>query len=203
MRQLAWAAAVLGLAATTAGRARAAIVLTATESNGAVVISGGGTANLAGLTFVFGGGFAAAVAPADPLVLIGPTDTTGADTYKMLTGPGLTGPGNFGTGMFNTAVNGMGDRFGITTDNGTILLAVPTGYASGAALQGTGTFSSSFASLGMTPGTYVWKWGAGATADSLTLQVGTSTAPVPEPSSLALAGVAVAAGLLAWSRRSR
>jgi hypothetical protein len=189
MRRLAWAAAILGLAATTAPRAHAEILLTATESSGAVVISGGGTANLADLTLAFGGDFASSIAPADPLLLMGPSGTGTADLYGT-----LTGPGNFGSGMYTTVSDGTGDRFGLTTDNGALLLALPTGYVSETTLQGTITFASTttFASLGLTPGTYVWRWGAGANADSLTLQFGISTSPVPEPSTLALA---IAGGL--------
>ena len=40
---------------------------------------------------------------------------------------------------------------------------MPTGYVSGAALSDDMTFNNStFASLGVTPGTYVWSWGQGA-----------------------------------------
>jgi hypothetical protein len=169
------------LAATTAPRAHAEILLTATESSGAVVISGAGTANLADLTLAFGGDFASSIAPVDPLLLMGPSGSGTADLYGT-----LTGPGNFGSGMYTTASDGTGDRFGLTTDNGALLLALPTGYVSETTLQGTITFASTtFARLGLTPGTYVWKWGAGANADSLTLQFGISTSPVPEPSTLA------------------
>jgi hypothetical protein len=60
---------------------------------------------------------------------------------------------------------------------------------------------ATFASLGVTPGTYVWAWGSAATADSLTLQIG--PAAVPEPVSLSLLAVGVA-GLAVrhWRRRT-
>jgi hypothetical protein len=51
----------------------------------------------------------------------------------------------------------------------------------------TSTFSAkTFASLGISPGTYTWSWGSGGSADSLTLVI------VPEPASigLVLAGLA-------------
>jgi hypothetical protein len=63
---------------------------------------------------------------------------------------------------------------------------VPHLYVSDSALSDSATWTnSSFSSLGVTPGTYVWTWGSGADADSLTLDV------VPAP---ALSGLP----LLAW-----
>ena len=42
-----------------------------------------------------------------------------------------------------------------------------------------------FASLGLTPGTYVYTWGAGGHADSFTIDI-TSTSAIPEPSTWAM-----------------
>jgi hypothetical protein len=59
---------------------------------------------------------------------------------------------------------------------------VPTGYVSGAALSNTSTYdNATFASLGVTPGAYVWTWGSGAHIDSFTLVIG-----APEPSGVLL-----------------
>ena len=64
------------------------------------------------------------------------------------------------------------------------VLVVPRGYVSGDPLSDTSIYSgATFATLGVTPGTYVWKWGEGATADSFTLQIGGG---VPEPSTWAM-----------------
>ena len=55
-------------------------------------------------------------------------------------------------------------------------LRVPAGYVSGTALSGSAIYSdASLATLGVTPGTYVWKWGTGAN-QNFTLQIKT---PVP------------------------
>ena len=43
------------------------------------------------------------------------------------------------------------------------LLIVPRGYVSGTFLSDSATYSGkTFATLGVTPGTYVWTWGTGA-----------------------------------------
>ena len=72
---------------------------------------------------------------------------------------------------------------------------MPQGYVSGGALSDSMTFNNAtFASLGVTPGTYVWTWGTGAN-QNFTLQIG--PAGVPDAGStlsllsFALLGVAV------------
>jgi hypothetical protein len=52
-------------------------------------------------------------------------------------------------------------------------LIVPFDYVSGDPLSASSTYvGATIASLGMTPGEYVWTWGSGDTADSFTLNVG-------------------------------
>ena len=47
---------------------------------------------------------------------------------------------------------------------------MPQGYVSGAALSDSMTFNNAtFASLGVTPGTYVWSWGTGLANQNFTL----------------------------------
>ena len=50
---------------------------------------------------------------------------------------------------------------------------MPQGYVSGAALSNSMTFNNAtFASLGVTPGTYVWTWGTGLPNQNFTLIIG-------------------------------
>jgi hypothetical protein len=57
------------------------------------------------------------------------------------------------------------------------VLTVPQGYAS-AALSDSMTFNNAtFASLGVTPGTYVWTWGTGLENQNFTLVIGGAGVP--------------------------
>ena len=114
------------------------------------------------------------------LILTGPAPSGAALRVNGF----VTGPTNFGSGDSQiVASSGSGDLVGITgvgALGGT--LALPKNYVSGAALSDTSTYdNATFASLGVTPGTYTWTWGTGATADSFALQVGPAAMPVPEP----------------------
>jgi hypothetical protein len=203
MRRVMFAAVMLGLMAGATGRAHAGIIMTLSETGGNVVLSGSGTANLAGLTFNNQNQIFSTVVPNGSAFATGPAGPVGpVDEYRT-----VTGPTSFGQGGFTAATSGTGDRFGIDelvfNQVLTLVLIVPRNYASGSTLNGSGTYvGSTFASLGATPGTYLYTWGTGANADSLTLQIG--TAAVPEPSSLALCGIAGAIGLtVARVRRKR
>jgi hypothetical protein len=77
---------------------------------------------------------------------------------------------------------------------------LPQGYVSGDPLSDSATYTgATFASLGVTPGTYVWTWGSGADADNFTLQIGPTAAP--EPSSLLLLAGALTGFLLVCASR--
>src|SRR5262249_31483469 len=105
------------------------------------------------------------------LIQIGAAPHPNLDSYR-----GFTGPTNFGFGTQFLADIGSGDFVGL---RGNIalgglgnLLFVPTGYVSGTALLDSMTFNNAtFASLGVTPGTYVWTWGDGAN-QRFTLRIG-------------------------------
>ncbi len=173
--------------------AHAVLVTTVTEVGSDVVFSGTGTLNVSDLAIesfsstngvpsvnAAGGSFTV-----DPDLINTPTD--------LYSGTFVT-PGPFGSGSLSFGSSGSGDVFGI----GNTRIVVPDGYVSGSSLTGSSTYSGdSFASLGLTPGSYTWTWGSGANADSLTLNI----SAVPEPSSFvffSLIGLGVT-----WSRARR
>jgi hypothetical protein len=87
------------------------------------------------------------------------------------------------------------------------MLDVPAGYISGTALSGSATFADqTLASLGLTPGTYVYKWnssaaGAALEDDSLTVHI---SGGIPEPSTRALMALGFAGlGVAGWRSRRR
>jgi hypothetical protein len=162
-----------------------------------VVASGSGPIDLTGLNFGFPfSGFLASIRPFDAQITTGPTSGT-ADIYFGM----ISGPTSFGSGVLLTfASSGSGDAVGSLLEaggGGNDLLVVPQGYVSGNALLDSSTYNNAtFASLGVTPGTYVWTWGAGMN-QNFTLQIGS----VPDVgSTVSLLGCALL-GLAALRRK--
>jgi hypothetical protein len=110
-----------------------------------------------------------------------------AGIYTVMTYTGLTGPAtNFGSGgiAFASSAHGIFAGIYISSDfYGVPVIYLPIDYNSGTPLAGSLTWNNaSFASLGVTPGAYVWTWGTGA-EQSYTLRIA-----VPEPATLAMFG---------------
>ena len=191
---------LFGIAVTSLFFVRPAQAYTVTlEQVGSnVVATGSGAINLTGL-------------PINPITLstssildarrgdisTGPTGISFVDVYAAV----LTGPPNFGSGSAFFPDAGSGDLVGISIDQG--LLFVPHGYVSNAALSDSMTFNNAtFASLFVTPGTYVWTWGTGLANQNFTLQIGSVGIPgVPDGgSTVSLFGCALL-GLAALRRK--
>jgi hypothetical protein len=164
-----------------------------------VVANGSGAFNLTGLTFFLPGiDFTARIRAGGGVIITGPPGGSGdVDIYT-----GFTGPTSFGSGFFFFPNTGSGDIVRIDAQSSFGgLLAVPPGYVSGTALSDSMTFNNAtLASLGVTPGTYVWTWGTGAD-QNFTLQIG--PAGVPDAgSTLSLLSLA-SLGLVALRRKLR
>jgi hypothetical protein len=189
-------AAVLMGCGLCARPVQAAFIVTLEQVGSNVVATGTGTIDLSGLSLGCNGcdGYSGYVIPNQ------------GNQEQLIVGSGLidgyagaTGPTNFGPGNGYTPANSnSGDVVGELVP-GTI--EVPHGYVSGDPLSDTSTYlGATFASLGVTPGTYVWTWGT-AGDDSFTLQIGPSA--VPEPSSLPLVALPLGFVMLLAARRRR
>jgi len=110
----------------------------------------------------------------------------------------ITGPTSFGSGGLTNASSGSGFLVGI---NGALdQVFIPGGITTNQPLPGSATWNNAtFASLGLTPGTYTWTWGTGLPNQNYTLIIG--GAGVPDGgSTVSLLGYALL-GLAALRRK--
>ena len=149
--------------------ARAAYTVAYSQDGADVVASGHGTIDLGALSYLqTDSGFATAqLYPLLGIALAGPAAGNGSiDIYE-----GASGPRALGAGGFAAATSGSGDFAGVGGAGG--FVSVPEGYVSKAALSDFSAYSgATLASLGLTPGAYVFRWGSGADADSVTVEIG-------------------------------
>jgi hypothetical protein len=159
--------------------AQAGYTVTLQQVGPNVVATGSGAINLKGLKF----DYSTSVNPGLRGGVLGVFGTafisTGPTSSSVNTYFGGTGPTHFGSPFSHTrpASSGSGDMVGIGEDFwGDVHITVPAGYVSGDALSDTATYSGmTFATLGVTPGTYVWTWGKEAKPDNFTLQIPPAT----------------------------
>ena len=171
-----------------------AFTVTLEQVGANVVATGSGAIDLTGLTFQVNFLNAPPQIQANFSLLI--TGPGGANQSQYT---GFIGPTNFGSGPLIFADTGSGDGVGIVGSGSNTFLLVPQGYASGSALSSSATWTgATFASLGVTPGTFVWTWGTGAN-QNFTLIIG--GAGVPDGgSTVSLLGCALL-GLAALRRK--
>jgi hypothetical protein len=171
------AACALVVGATAAANASSYTVTlqeVVTGSGTNVVATGSGTIDLTALTFQFLTFDQAQIVPSSAGIVTGPTSSTEVKEYIG----SVSGPTSFGTGTDTLANSGSGDLvlFAAEPPNANSPFLVPLNYVSGAALSSTSTWdNATFASLGITPGTYTWTWGTGADQGSFTI----TTTPLP------------------------
>jgi PEP-CTERM motif len=173
----AFGAAMLIGTGLSAPPAEAAFVMTLEQDGPNVVATGSGTIDLVGLSPAGGGsGLAGQIDPSMSAIVAGATGTIANYEFS-------NGPTNFGTGGTVAASSGSGDLVFVI---GSMFIGVPGGYVSDSFLSDQATWdNATFASPGVTPGTYKWTWGSGADADSFTLIAGAAPA-APEPSTWAM-----------------
>ena len=140
-----------------------------------VVATGSGAINLTGLTFSGSAGVNPEIHPAAAEEQFGGGIYTGPTSSSVDFYDGATGPTSFGSGGLTLASSGSGDMVGIDNLISGLevehALIVPRGYVSGTLLSNSATWSGkTFATLGVTPGTYVWTWGTGAN-QNFTLEI--------------------------------
>jgi len=145
--------------------AQAGYTVTLQQIGPNVVATGSGPINLTGLTFFQSGSLDPQVSPYSMLLplhgIIGISTGPTSSNVDIYSSP--TGPTSFGTRGPTAASSGSGDMVGIARIFWGSSLSVPTGYVSGTALSGMAIYTGkTFATLGVTPGTYVWTWGIGA-----------------------------------------
>src|SRR4029077_7822275 len=130
--------------------AQAAYVVTLPQQGPNVVATGSGTIDLTGLSFQFNQpNDPSSMDPSVPEIVAGATGTLAL--YE-----GSTGPTNFGSGGVIFASSASGDLVALDTSGG---IGVPAGYLSGGPLSDSATYdNTALASLGVTPGKYVWTW---------------------------------------------
>ncbi len=184
-------------------KAAAIMSITFTETGGNnVALTLNGSLNVTGLSpnpssYSGLGG----VIPNDGFVVISPGVALNTDVYAGA----LTAPDNlaFGTSGFTSNNTALGSFFGLdpldALGGGSSVFFL-VGY-NGEQLNGTVSYTGTFASLGLTPGTYTSGFNSGDNADSITINVGATPVPLESDAAPILGSVAFIGAGVWWKRR--
>jgi hypothetical protein len=177
----------IGLWAALTGSAHAGLMITALESGSDVVFSYSGSIDLTGAPGPVGGRGAAFINAGAPALSFQSFSSGQADFYSLPSPPPAF-PG-FGSGGPSAPSSTTGDILRLSGASNPHELTLPAGYTSNTALSGSMTFlGQSFASLGLTPGVYVWDLTfIDGPAQDATIRIG--SAEVPAPGTFALLGL--------------
>lgn len=165
------------VALATVGQVQAGLIFNLVETGGVVEITLTGSLDLdATQGFeLLGTNTIRAVRPISGLLLVG--DAVVSDAYNI----DVLGFTPFGTSGNLEPLASSGARVAMFTGTTGPLIGVPTGYVSGGLLSATATTGpATFASLGMTPGTYVTTLTNGSTPRTR-LQSTSLNRPIPFP----------------------
>ena len=157
-----------------------ALIINIIESGSDVVATlSGSIDDLTGTTFVAtqNSSSASFIRPNDSSVLF---NAGGSVTYSIYKFAGV--PAAYGTTPLLGASSSTSSDAIFVRNNPLSTMWLSAAYVLGTSMSGTATYSGkTFASLGITPGTYVYSW----TGDSVTLNIGAAPSPVPEPGQVA------------------
>lgn len=177
---------------------RAGLLINMVESGSDVVATlSGSIDDLTGTTLVAtqSDTITSFIRPESGVVGFGPGGTASFNIYG---GFSLV-PSSYGTSSSLSASSLTGSSRFYVRNNPLSPMFLPAEYVLGTPMAATATYSGqSFASLGITEGTYVWSWAG----DSVTLNIGGGPEPVPEPGTWAAAALLVGgAAFVRWRRR--
>ncbi len=175
-----------------------ALIISIVESGPDVVTTLSGSINdLTGTTLVNtqNDTFSSFIRPDQSIVAFGLGGTVSFNIYAGFSSV----PPSYGTSGSLSASSLTGSSVFFVRNNPSSPMFLPADYVLGTPMAATATYSGqSFASLGITEGTYVWSW----TGDSVTMNVG--AAPIPEPGTwVAMAVFAGGAAFARWRKRTK
>jgi hypothetical protein len=171
--------------------AQAGYIVTLQQVGPDVVATGSGTLDTTGLAINIEPPIAPALVQPDAGAIT--TGPTGFASDAQRIGNLVSGPASFGSGGQTLASSGSGNTVGFVVGQPQFTLIVPQNCMfsnSCGPLSDSSTYAgATFASLGITPGTYEWTWGTGQN-QNFTIQAGSATptptstpAPTPTPTS--------------------